>query len=104
MIEITKKNCVPNQYKVKYHHLLSGFVTTNILGHIFDGVSPATVILADMGVCPDILEISPESLILTYGPNDAAVEEEVLEEMNAVGGICVKLILPKLEMVLLSFL
>ena len=90
MIEIFKENCVPNQYKVKYHHF--GFMTNDIFGHIFDGVSPATVSLSDISVCLSILEMFPEPLTLTYGSNDADVEEEVLEETNAVGGIGVKLI------------
>jgi hypothetical protein len=36
--------------------------------------------------------MSPEPLTLTYGPNDEEVDEHVLQEMNTVGGIGVKLI------------
>ena len=60
VIEITKEKSVPNKSKVKYHHLLPGFVENDVLGHIFDGVSPATVNLAHLGVCRDLLELSPE--------------------------------------------
>ena len=92
VIEITKEKCVPNKGKVKYYHLLNGFVENDILGHVFDGVSPAVVNLSNLGVCGDLLEISPEPLILTFGANDAEVDEDVLQEMNTVGGIGLKLI------------
>ena len=87
IIEITPDKCVPNKYKVKYHHLLSGFIESDIFGHIFDGVSPSTVNLADLSVCRDRLEISAEPLLLTYGPNDQKVDDKVLEQISTVGGI-----------------
>ena len=80
-MDITKEDCVPNQYKVKYYHL--GFVTNEIFGHIFNGISPATVSLAHIGVCSDILGISSEPLILTCGPKDEDLDEKTLLEMNA---------------------
>ena len=87
LIEIT-----PDKYKVKYHHLLSGFVESDMLGHIFDGVSPPTVGLADLGVCRDLFEISAKHLMLTYSLNDQDVDEQVLKQINIVGEIGVKLI------------
>ena len=84
-----EKNCVSNEYKVKYYHLLPSFVPNDI--HIFDGISDPCSSLAHLGVCPDILEIAPEPLTLTYGPNTEEVEEEIFEEINAFGGIGVKL-------------
>jgi len=92
VIEITKEKCVPNKYKVKYHYLLPGFVENDVFGHIFDGVSRATVSLAHLGVCRDLLQMSSEPLVLTYGPNDAEVDEHILQEISTVGGIGVKLI------------
>ncbi len=87
IIEITADNCVPNKFGVKYHHLLSGFVESDIFSHIFNAVSLPTVTLADLGVCRDLLEISAEPLLLTYGPNDQKVDEDLLKQINAVGGM-----------------
>ena len=50
---------MPNKYKVKYHHLFPGLVENDVLGHVFDGVFPATVSLAHLGVCRDLLEMFP---------------------------------------------
>ena len=81
VIEITPDKCVPNKYKVKYHHLLSGFVGSDILDHIFNSVSPPTVSLADLGVYRDLLEISAEPL--TYGQQ---VDNKLLKQISTVGG------------------
>ena len=92
VLEINPEKCIPNKFDVKYHQLLSRFVEIDIFGHIFDGVSPPTTGLDDLGICRDILEISTEPLMLTYGPNDQDVDEQVLNQINTVGGIGVKLI------------
>lgn len=65
---------------------------SDILGYIFDAVSPPTVGLDNLGVCRDLLEISAEPLMLTYGPNDQDVDDQLLKQINTVGGIGVRLI------------
>jgi hypothetical protein len=67
-------------------------VKNEIFGHVFDGVSDALLTLSDLGVCSDLLERSPEPLLVSFGPEDADLDEDVLNEMNTVGGIGVKLI------------
>jgi hypothetical protein len=87
-----KRNCIPNKIKIKYYHFLNGFVENEIFGHVFDGVSNAMITLADLGVCTDLLERSPEPLLLSFGPEDKDLDEDVLSEINTVGGMGVKLI------------
>ena len=87
VIEITPDNCVPNTFGVKYHHLLSGFVESDVFGYVFDAVSPPTITLDRLGVCRDLLKISTEPLVLTYGPNDKKVSKDVLKKISAVGGM-----------------
>ena len=92
VIEIIQENFVPNRYKVKYYHLLLGFVPNKIFGYIFDGVSSAYVNLAHIGLCTDLLQISAEPLPLIYGPNNEEVNDKILREINSVGSIGVNLI------------
>ena len=70
------------------HYLLNGFVENDI----FDGISSAAANVSDLGVCKDLLEMFPEPLVLTFGANDAEVDEDVLQQMNTVGGMGVKLL------------
>ena len=46
----------------------------------------------DVGVCTDLLERSPEPLLLSFGLEDKDLDEDVLSEINTVGGMGVKLI------------
>ena len=92
VLVIDKRNCIPNKIKIKYYHFLNGFVENEIFGHVFDGVSNAMITLANLGVCTDLLERSPEPLLLSFGPEDKDLDEDVLSEINTVGGMGVKLI------------
>lgn len=95
ILVIDKKNCIPNKKKVKYYHFLNGFVKNEIFGHVFGGVSNAMLNLADLGVCTDLLERSPEPLTLSFGPEDKDLGEDVMSEIKSgarVGGISVKFI------------
>ena len=77
VLVIDEKNCIPNKKKVKYYHLLNGFVENEIFGHVFDGVSDAILTLSDLGVCSDLLERSPEPLVFSFGPEDTELDEDV---------------------------
>ena len=90
VLVIDKRNCIPNKIKVKYYQFLNGFVENEIFGHLFDGVSYAIITLSDLGVCSDLLERSPEPLLLSFGLEDKNLDEDVLGEINNVGGIGVK--------------
>ena len=80
------------EHKIKYYHLLRRFVPNDILGHIFDEILFSFINLSKIGVCPDLLQIAFEPIILTYSPNDQELDDEILEEMNSVGRIGIKLI------------
>ena len=71
---------------------MNGFVRNEIFGHIFDGASNAMIDLADLGVCSDLLERSPEPLLMSFGPEDKDLDEDALSEITTVGGMGVKLI------------
>ena len=82
VLVIDKRNCIPNKIKVKYYQFLNGFVENEIFGHLFDGVSDAIIILSDLGVCSDLLERSPEPLLLSFGPEDKNLDEDVFGEIG----------------------
>jgi len=83
---------VPNEYKFRYYHPLSYFVSNDIFGHIFEGIFSPWASLDYIGVCPDLLQIAFEPFILTYRQNDQELDDAILEKMNSVGRIGVKLI------------
>ena len=62
VMDITKENCVLNEYKVKYYRLLLGFVQNDIFRRTFNGISSPCVSLSHLGVCLDVLQMAPELL------------------------------------------